>query len=141
MQKSDWCSRCWNLIEKGKTMFYVLKTDLSDNSKFNYGVFDDEQRAKDFVKEQNHDDSIYEIKPVKNIHQKQGFLSRDDYLKSLAFDYDVDEDTVYELASVYGEEEDFDGLVTMLEDYVDIVDMFESLWTKNVTPHISKRQF
>ena len=107
---------------------YVLKTDLLDNnSKFNYGVFDDEQRAKDFVKEQNHDDSIYEIKPVKNIHQKQGFLSRDDYLKSLALDYDVDEDKVYELASVYGEEEDFDGLVTMLEDYVDIVDMFESL--------------
>ena len=63
-------------------MLYVLKTDLSDNSRFNYGVFDNEQRAKDFVKEQNHDDSIYEIKPVKNIHQEQGFLSRDDYLKS-----------------------------------------------------------
>ena len=111
----------------GKNMFYVLKTNLSDNSRFNYGVFDDEQRAKDFVKEQNHDDSIYEIKPVKNIHQEQGFLSRDDYLKSLAFDYDVDEDKVYELASIYGEEEDFDGLVTLIEDYVDIVDMFESL--------------
>lgn len=111
----------------GKTMLYVLKTDLSDNSRFNYGVFDNEQRAKDFVKEQNHDDSIYEIKPVENIHQEQGFLSRDDYLKSLAFDYDVDEDKVYELASVYGEEEDFDGLVTLIEDYVDIVDMFESL--------------
>ena len=108
-------------------MFYVLKTDLSDNSRFNYGVFDDEQRAKYFVKEQNHDDSIYEIKQVENIHQEQGFLNRDDYIKALAFDYDVDEDKVYELASVCGEEEDFDGLVIMLEDYVDIVDMFESL--------------
>ena len=65
-------------------------------------------------------------------YQEQGFLSRDDYLKLLAFDYDVDEDKVYELASIYGEEEDFDGLVTLIEDYVDIVDMFESLWTKNV---------
>ena len=108
-------------------MFYVLKTDLSDNIRFNYGVFD-EQRAKDFVKEQNHDDdSIYEIKQVENIYQEQGFLNRDDYIKALAFDYDVDEDKVYELASIYGEEEDFDGLVTLIEDYVDIVDMFESL--------------
>ena len=116
-------------FERQKNMFYVSKTDLLDNGRFNYGVgvFDDEQRAKDFVKEQNHDDSIYEIKPVENIHQEQGFLSRDDYLKSLAFDYDVDEDKVYELASIYGEEEDFDGLVRVIEDYVDIVDMFESL--------------
>ena len=105
-------------------MFYILKTDLSDNSSVNYGVFDDEQLAKDFVKQQNHDDSVYEIKPVENIHQEQGFLNRDDYLKALAFDYDVDEDKVYELASIYGEEEDFDALVTLLEDYVN---MFESL--------------
>ena len=110
-------------------MFYVSKTDLLDNGRFNYGVgvFDDEQRAKDFVKEQNHDDSIYEIKPVENIYQERGFLSREDYLISLAFDYGVDEDKVYELASIYGEEEDFDGLVRAIEYYVDIVDMFESL--------------
>lgn len=107
-------------------MFYVSKTDLLDNGRFNYGVgvFDDEQRAKDFVKEQNHDDSIYEIKPVENIYQERGFLSREDYLISLAFDYDVDDIKVYELASIYGEEEDFDGLVMAIEYYVD---MFESL--------------
>lgn len=104
-------------------MFYILKTDLSDNCKVNYGVFDGEQQAKDFVNKQNHDDVIYEIKPVENVYQEQGYLNRDDYLKALACDYDVDEDKVYELASIYGEEEDFDGLVTLLDDYVD---MFES---------------
>lgn len=110
-------------------MFYVSKTDLLDNGRFTYGVgvFDDEQRAKDFVKKQNHDDSIYEIKPVENIYQERGFLSREDYLTSLAFDYDVDDIKVYELASIYGEEEHFDGLVRAIEDYVNIVDMFESL--------------
>lgn len=42
----------------------------------------------------------------------------------LAFDYDVDEDKVFELASIHGEEEDFDALLILLDDYVD---MFENL--------------
>ena len=106
-------------------MFYILKTDLTNDYSVNYGVFDDEQRAKDFVNVQTqYDDVMYEIKPVENVYQEHGFLNRDNYLQMLAFDYDVDEDTVFELASIHGEEEDFDALLTLLDDYVMMSEMF-----------------
>lgn len=43
--------------------------------------------------------------------------SRKEYLDSLVADYGVDRSTVYELASILGPEEDFDGLVSALEDF------------------------
>lgn len=105
-------------------MFYILKTDLTNDYSVNYGVFDDKQRAKDFVNAQTqYDDVIYEIKPVENVYQEHGFLNRDDYLQMLAFDYDIDEDKVYELASIHGEEEDFDALLTLLDDYVTMLEI------------------
>lgn len=52
-----------------------------------------------------------------NIYQEHGFNSREDYLKDLAEGYDVDYDTVKFLADLYGPGEDFDGLITLLEDY------------------------
>lgn len=48
-----------------------------------------------------------------------GYESRKDYLNTLAEEYDLPRRTVYELASVLGPNEDFDGLVTTLEDYAD----------------------
>lgn len=106
-------------------MFYILKTDLTNDYTVNYGVFDNEQQAKDFVNAQKqYDDVIYEIKLVENSYQEHGFLNRDNYLTMLAFDYDVDEETVFELASIHGEEEDFDALLTLLDDYVMISEMF-----------------
>lgn len=50
-------------------------------------------------------------------------MNRDNYLQMLAFDYDVDEDTVFELASIHGEEEDFDALLTFLDDYVTMLEI------------------
>lgn len=59
---------------KVKTMFYILKTDLTNDYSVNYGVFDNEQQAKDFVNAQKqYDDVIYEIKPVENVYQEHGF--------------------------------------------------------------------
>lgn len=52
-----------------------------------------------------------------NIYQEHGFNNREDYLKDLAEGYDVDYDTVKFLADLLGESEDFDGLITSLEDY------------------------
>ena len=46
-----------------------------------------------------------------------GFADRDEYLRCLAEDYDVDIHTVLELAELFGPDEDFDGLVTTLQDY------------------------
>ena len=51
-----------------------------------------------------------------NIYQEEGYKSRRDYLDSLAEDFGIDKQTVYALASIFGSIEDFDGLVTALED-------------------------
>jgi len=55
-------------------------------------------------------------KNTKNIYQEKGYESREDYLENLSEDYGVCYDTVLLLAELLGEEEDFDGLVTSLED-------------------------
>ena len=51
-----------------------------------------------------------------NIYQQNGYADRDDYLTCLSEDYGVSIDTVYSLADMLGENEDFDGLVSALED-------------------------
>lgn len=45
-----------------------------------------------------------------------GYETRKHYLESLADDYDVDIDVVFALASLLGWHEDFDGLISALED-------------------------
>ncbi len=52
---------------------------------------------------------------MKNIYEQNGFLNRDDYLNSLCAEYEAD--AVYMMADILGASEDFDGLVTGLEDY------------------------
>lgn len=49
-------------------------------------------------------------------YKENGYESRRDYLDSLAEDFGIDKQTVYSLASLLGSNEDFDGLVTALED-------------------------
>jgi len=50
-----------------------------------------------------------------NEYQLNGFENRREYLESLCEEYP--RDTVFALASILGSSEDFDGLVTALEDY------------------------
>lgn len=50
-----------------------------------------------------------------NIYQKKGYKDRNDYLECLAADYCVPFDIVYALASMLGKDEDFDGLISLLE--------------------------
>jgi hypothetical protein len=52
-----------------------------------------------------------------NAYQANGFRDRKDYLESLCEEYP--RTIVYSLASVLGASEDFDGLVTTLEDYAE----------------------
>ncbi len=54
-----------------------------------------------------------------SVYTDNGYESRTAYLESLADDYGMDLDTVISLADILGEEEDFDGLVTSLQDYQD----------------------
>ena len=51
-----------------------------------------------------------------SIYIENGYDSRMDYLESLAVDYGVPCSHVVALASLLGKDEDFDGLVTALED-------------------------
>ena len=53
---------------------------------------------------------------MSNVYMRKGYKNRKDYLNSLAVDYGVDRITVYSLANMLGETEDFDGLISELED-------------------------
>lgn len=51
-----------------------------------------------------------------NPYRANGYNDREDYLSCIAEDYGVDLETVKALADVLGPNEDFDGLVSALED-------------------------
>jgi len=52
-----------------------------------------------------------------DVYTDNGYANRRDYLDSLAEDFEIDRDTVYMIADLLGPTEDFDGLVTSLEDF------------------------
>jgi len=52
-----------------------------------------------------------------NIYQENGYENRKDYLKSVADEYGIDLGIVRLLADVLGPNEDFDGLISALEDF------------------------
>lgn len=52
------------------------------------------------------------------IYIENGFNNREEYLEYLAEDYGVDINVVIALADVLGPNEDFDGLVTSIQDMV-----------------------
>jgi len=54
-----------------------------------------------------------------NTYKREGYDDRQAYLFQLADDTGVDIKTVMALAELLGPEEDFDGLVTSLEDYAE----------------------
>ena len=51
------------------------------------------------------------------VYQENGYANRREYLKSLAEDYDMPFSVVATFASTLGPNEDFDGLVSVVEDY------------------------
>ena len=73
--------------------------------------------------------TLYQVqkdgKPVKasslpaDPYLSAGFESRREYLDDLADQYGVDPSNVYMMAELLGPNEDFDGLVTALEDGLD----------------------
>ena len=54
-----------------------------------------------------------------NVYTRSGFKNRKDYLEYLAKDYGVSYMEVYGLAMFLGETEDFDGLISALDDMAD----------------------
>lgn len=51
-----------------------------------------------------------------SVYKENGYENRKEYLNSLVDEYGVEKETVFYLASILGANEDFDGLVTQLED-------------------------
>jgi len=54
---------------------------------------------------------------MSDVYTDNGYINRQDYLENLSIEYDVNSDIVFNLAELLGPSEDFDGLVTTLEDY------------------------
>jgi hypothetical protein len=52
-----------------------------------------------------------------NVYTMNCYKNRRDYLENLASDMGLDRELVFSLASILGSGEDFDGLVSSLEDY------------------------
>ena len=55
-----------------------------------------------------------------NAYIQNGYESRKHYLQCMSDDYGVPIEVVYSLADMLGESEDFDGLVSALEDAEDM---------------------
>ena len=55
-------------------------------------------------------------KREKTIYQEKGFENRNAYLMSLVEEYGIEEIEVFAIANMFGPVEDFDGLITALED-------------------------
>ena len=51
-----------------------------------------------------------------SIYTEKGYADRQDYLRCMSEDYNVDIQTVRMLANLFGPDEDFDGLLVSLED-------------------------
>lgn len=51
-----------------------------------------------------------------DVYKENGFDDRNDYLEHLSEEYCVDILTVHEIADLLGQSEDFDGLISILED-------------------------
>ena len=60
-----------------------------------------------------------------DVYKDNGYENRKQYLQSLAGDYGVTYGKVKMLADMLGENDDFDGLITELEDMIDSADFDE----------------
>jgi hypothetical protein len=54
---------------------------------------------------------------IDNVYEMNGYADRQDYLDDLADNMGIDRSIVSALADMLGETEDFDGLVTGLQDF------------------------
>lgn len=59
--------------------------------------------------------------PNTDRYKKAGYETREDYLNDLAVRYCVNPIIVSGLAGILGDEEDFDGLVSAIEDMRDMI--------------------
>jgi len=54
---------------------------------------------------------------MNDVYTENGYADRAEYLSDLSVDYGIELRTVLHLADLLGPDEDFDGLVTTIQDY------------------------
>ena len=81
----------------------------------------------------------YKLARRKRAQDYGRYGSRDEYLHALAEDYGIPYETVEVLADTLGPNEDFDGLITTLND-MDVEG--EEIWAarKKKDPHLASKQ-
>ena len=57
-----------------------------------------------------------------SIYQDKGYRNRKEYLEAVAEDFGVPKKVVFAMASMLGEEEDFDALVSEIEDFAGLME-------------------
>lgn len=72
----------------------------------------------------NHTLDLVKEKPM-SIYQKKGYADRNEYLLSLAEEYEMDVEDVFTIANTLGKMEDFDGLLMALDDWTMLNDAFQ----------------
>ena len=55
-----------------------------------------------------------------NVYERNGYKDREDYLNTLADDRGINSMVVDMIADELGESEDFDGLISALDDFEDL---------------------
>ena len=60
---------------------------------------------------------------IMSIYKLNGYDSRGAYLDDLADNYGLNRNVVYGYADILGANEDFDGLITALEDHIEMEEM------------------
>lgn len=58
---------------------------------------------------------------IDDIYKQNGFDSRLEYLIDLAEQYYIPVEIVISIANLLGPEEDFDGLISMIQDYSEVL--------------------
>ena len=54
---------------------------------------------------------------MKNIYIRNGYKNRSDYFNNLSERFNIDINSVWALSDMLGSDEDFDGLVSSLDDF------------------------
>ena len=103
-------------------MFYVERKIIENGVILAVGnllIVETEKEAQEFIDNQAEVDFFnyeYKIRKVKNQWQENGYTGRRQYLTDLADDFGIPYARVMILANTLGPAEDFDMLVSMLED-------------------------
>ena len=101
-------------------MFYV-ECKIIENGVIltvdNLLVVETEEEAQEFIdKQSDFFNYEYKIREVKNQWQENGYTGRRQYLTELAVDFGIPYTRVMTFANILGPAEDFDMLVSMVED-------------------------